>query len=87
MTPRRAFMQRASERISQASLQAQTYRQRTVIPFTPCTLTFKNVEYSVPLPPVRHPPNPPTPHPTLPHAPCLALARSVGSPALTSFPV
>ncbi|KAL4419611.1 hypothetical protein ABPG77_001665 [Micractinium sp. CCAP 211/92] len=51
MTPRRAFMQRASERISQASLQAQTYRQRTVIPFTPCTLTFKNVEYSVPLPP------------------------------------
>ena len=57
MTPRRAFVLRASQRISIASQQAETYRQRTVIPFTPCTLTFKNVEYSVPLPPVR--PRPP----------------------------
>ncbi|KAL4447582.1 hypothetical protein ABPG75_004801 [Micractinium tetrahymenae] len=51
MTPRRAFLLRASQRISFASQQADAYRQRTVIPFTPCTLTFKNVEYSVPLPP------------------------------------
>jgi len=44
---------RASQRISFASQQAEVYQQRTALPFKPATLTFRNVEYSVPLPPVR----------------------------------
>lgn len=32
--------------------QAEAYKQRTALPFTPAVVTFTNVEYSVPLPPV-----------------------------------
>lgn len=34
------------------SPQAEAYKQRTALPFTPAVVTFTNVEYSVPLPPV-----------------------------------
>lgn len=50
ISPRHAFL-RACQRISFASQAADTYKQRTALPFTPATLTFQNVEYSVPLPP------------------------------------
>lgn len=33
-------------------LQAEAYKQRTALPFTPVAVSFTNVEYSVPLPPV-----------------------------------
>lgn len=33
-------------------VQAEAYKQRTALPFTPVAITFSQVEYSVPLPPV-----------------------------------
>lgn len=32
---------------------AEAYKRRTALPFIPAALTFRGVEYSVPLPPVR----------------------------------
>ena len=38
---------------SQASQRASQYAARTALPFATAALSFRNVEYSVPLPPVR----------------------------------
>ena len=43
----------ASQRLRQASHASQIYSQRTAIKFEPAFITFENVDYSVPLPPVR----------------------------------
>lgn len=40
----------ASERLSFSSQAADEYRRRTALPFVPLVLTFRNVEYSVPIP-------------------------------------
>lgn len=51
-SPRRAYSQPASQRLSVALQQAQAYRQRTALPFMPLAVTFTDVSYSVPMPPV-----------------------------------
>ena len=43
---------RASQRLSQSSQHAEVYLQRTAIRFDPIAITLRDVEYSVPLPPV-----------------------------------
>lgn len=43
-------MLRASQRISRASQEAAAYKERTALPFDPVVVTFRSVEYSVPLP-------------------------------------
>jgi hypothetical protein len=53
VSPRRAYLLRASQRLSQSSQHAEVYLQRTAIRFDPTAITFRDVEYSVPLPPVR----------------------------------
>jgi ABC-type multidrug transport system ATPase subunit/ABC-type multidrug transport system permease subunit len=50
-SPRRRSSVPVSERLSFSEKAAENYRQHTAIPFLPVVLTFKNVEYSVPLPP------------------------------------
>eukprot|EP00887_Chlorella_sp_A99_P000995 scaffold5.g995.t1 len=50
ISPRHAFMLRASQRISRASQEAAAYKERTALPFDPVVVTFRSVEYSVPLP-------------------------------------
>ena len=52
ISPRHLYLMRSSQRMSQASQQAEVYRQRTAIPFDFTAITFRDVEYSVPLPPV-----------------------------------
>ena len=52
MTSRRYSALSAAERVSMSARAAQEYRQRTTMPFTPLTMTFVEVEYSVPLPKV-----------------------------------
>lgn len=44
----------AAERLFMVARAADAYRQRTAMPFTPVTLTFVGVEYSVPLPKVSN---------------------------------
>lgn len=51
LSPRSNSLLRASQRMSQASQVAEVYRQRTAIRFEPTAMTFRDVEYSVPLPP------------------------------------
>lgn len=50
-SPRRRSYHSNSERHLFSEQSAESYRQRTAIPFQPVALTFKKVEYSVPLPP------------------------------------
>lgn len=52
LSPRSNSRLRASQRMSQASQVAEVYRQRTAIRFEPTAMTFRDVEYSVPLPPM-----------------------------------
>jgi hypothetical protein len=52
ISPRHAYLMRASQRLSQSSQHAEVYLQRTAIRFDPIAITFGDVEYSVPLPPV-----------------------------------
>ncbi len=75
-SPRRRTSLPVSERLSFSAKAAETYRQRTAIPFIPVVLTFKNVEYSVPLPPGTEA----TPDEVLqsgPHAGQLRLLRNI----------
>jgi hypothetical protein len=46
----RARSMAAAERCAFATQAAEAYRQRTAIPFPALSLTFRNIEYSVPLP-------------------------------------
>ena len=46
-------MMRASQRLSMASAAAASCRERTALPIEPLVMTFKDVQYSVPVPPVR----------------------------------
>ncbi|EFN59136.1 hypothetical protein CHLNCDRAFT_137957 [Chlorella variabilis] len=76
ISPRHLYLMRSSQRMSQASQQAEVYRQRTAIPFDFTAITFRDVEYSVPLPPDADPQRADVPA-SGPHQGALRLLRGI----------